>query len=145
MKTKPAWIVVLLLLLTLPVLTACGKDKYADAREIMAAHADVMEAYITGLEEAASPTDCAAVIDAYTAGMEKLIPRLKTFRETYPDLAREGSQDEMPPEIAQEAKRLEELGLRMPAATMNMMKYMADPQVQAAMERMSQAMEKMGN
>jgi uncharacterized protein YjgD (DUF1641 family) len=33
----------------------------------------------------------------------------------------------------------------MPAATMNMMKYMTDPQVQAAMQRMSQAMEKMGD
>jgi hypothetical protein len=142
LKTKRTWIVVWLMLLALPTLTSCGKDKYADAREIMTAHADVMEAYITGLEKAASPSDCAAVIDAYTEGMAKLIPRLKTFRETYPDLAREGSQDEIPPEIAQQAKRLEELGNRMPAATMNMMKYMADPEVQAAMERMTQTMQK---
>jgi hypothetical protein len=136
--------VVLLTLLTLTTLTACGKDKYADARDILAEHADVMEAYITGLENATNPADCAAAINAYTDGMEKLIPRLKTFQETYPDLAREGSQDETPPEIAKEAKRLEALGGRMPAATMNMMKYMTDPQVQAAMERMTQTMQKMG-
>lgn len=144
MKTKSVWMAVLLILFTLTAVTACGKDKYADAREILAQHADVMEAYITGLEKAAGPADCAAVINAYTDGMKKLIPRLKTFQETYPDLARETGNDEMPPEVAQEAKRLEELGGRMPAATMNMMKYMTDPQVQAAMERMTQTMQKMG-
>jgi hypothetical protein len=133
-----------LIALILPALAACGKDKYADARDILAEHADVMEAYITGLENAESPADCARVINAYTDGMEKLIPRLKTFQETYPELAREGSDNEMPPEIAEEAKRLEALGSRMPAATMNMMKYMTDPQVQAAMERMTQTMQKMG-
>ena len=136
--------VVLLMVLILPALAACGKDKYADARAILAEHADVMEAYITGLEKAASPADCAHVINAYADGMERLIPRLKTFQETYPDLARKGSDDETPPEIAKEAKRLEALGGRMPAATMNMMKYMTDPQVQAAMERMTQTMQKMG-
>jgi hypothetical protein len=46
--------------------------------------------------------------------------------------------------VEKEAQRLKTLGARMPAATMNMMKYMADPQVQAAMERMTQTMQKMG-
>jgi hypothetical protein len=126
------------------VLAACGGDKYADARDIMADHAQVMEAYITGLENAANATDCAAAIDVYSAGMEELIPRLKAFREKYPELTKEDG-GETPPEVEKEAKRLEELSVRMPAATMNMMKYMTDPQVQAAMQRMSQAMEKMGN
>lgn len=126
------------------VLAACGGDKYADARDIMADHAQVMEAYITGLENAANATDCAAAIDVYSAGMEELIPRLKAFREKYPELTKADG-GETPPEVEKEAKRLEELSVRMPAATMNMMKYMTDPQVQAAMQRMSQAMEKMGN
>jgi len=125
------------------ILAACGGDKYADARDIMKDHAQVMEAYITGLENAANAADCAATIDAYSAGMEDLIPRLKAFREKYPELIEEGG--ETPPEVEKEAERLKELSTRMPAATMNMMKYMTDPQVQAAMQRMSQAMEKMGN
>jgi len=33
----------------------------------------------------------------------------------------------------------------MPTATMSMMKYMADPQVQAAMQRMTQVMQTMGD
>ena len=144
MKTLLARMAVLLILLTLPVLAGCGKDKYADAREILADHADVMEAYITGLEKAASPADCAAAIDAYSAGMEDLIPRLKKFQETYPELAQGAGGDEAPPEVEKEAKRLEELAGRMPAATMNMMKFMTDPQVQAAMERMTATMQKMG-
>ena len=126
------------------ILAACGGDKYADARDIMKDHAQVMEAYITGLENAANAADCAAAIDAYSAGMEDLIPRLKAFREKYPKLMKEGG-GETPPEVEKEAERLEELSARMPAATMNMMKYMTDPQVQAAMQRMSQAMEKMGD
>jgi len=132
-------------LLILLVLTACGGDKYADARDIMAEHAQVMEAYITGLESAADAAQCAATIDAYTAGMEKLIPRLKTFREKYPEMAKGDDGGETPAEVEAEAKRLEELSARMPAATMNMMKYMMDPQVQAAMQRMTQAMQKMGD
>jgi cell fate (sporulation/competence/biofilm development) regulator YlbF (YheA/YmcA/DUF963 family) len=125
------------------ILAACGGDKYADARDIMKDHAQVMEAYITGLENAANAADCAAAIDAYSAGMEDLIPRLKAFREKYPELMKEGD-SETPAEVEKEAERLEELSARMPAATMNMMKYMTDPQVQEAMQRMSQAMEKMG-
>jgi hypothetical protein len=124
------------------ILAACCGDKYADARDIMKDHAQVMEAYITGLENAANAADCAAAIDAYSAGMEDLIPRLKAFREKYPELMKEDG-GETPPEVEKEAERLEELSARMPAATMNMMKYMTDPQVQAAMQRMSQAMEKM--
>lgn len=132
-------------LLILLVLTACGGDKYADARDIMAEHAQVMEAYITGLESATDAAQCAATIDAYTAGMEQLIPRLKTFREKYPEMAKGNDGGETPAEVEAEAKRLEELSARMPAATMNMMKYMMDPQVQAAMQRMTQAMQKMGD
>ena len=131
-------------LFSLPLLTACGKDKYADARDILAEHADVMEVYITGLNNAANAGDCAAAIDAYTAGMEKLIPRLKAFQEKYPDLAKGGGDDQTPPEVAKEAARLKALGGRMPGATMNMMKYVSDPQVQAAMQRMTQTLQKMG-
>ena len=140
MKPISARIISVALLL---ILVACGGDKYADARDIMKDHAQVMEAYITGLENAANAAECAAAIDAYSAGMEDLIPRLKAFREKYPELTKNGG-GETPPEVKGEAKRLEELSTRMPAATMNMMKYMMDPQVQAAMQRMSQAMEKMG-
>ena len=141
MKPVCVWIFSVAMLLNL---AACGGDKYADARDIMKDHAQVMEAYITGLENAANAADCAAAIDAYSAGMADLIPRLKAFREKYPKLMKEGG-GETPPEVEKEAERLEELSARMPAATMNMMKYMTDPQVQAAMQRMSQAMEKMGN
>jgi len=138
-------IFVVAILLVLSILAACGGDKYADARDIMAEHAQVMEAYITGLESATDAAQCAATIDAYTAGMEKLIPRLKAFQEKYPELVKENNGDPAPAEVEAETKRLEELSTRMPAATMNMMKYMADPQVQAAMQRMTQAMEKMGD
>ena len=145
MKPTCIRIFVVAILLVLSILAACGGDKYADARDIMAEHAQVMEAYITGLESATDAAQCAATIDAYTAGMEKLIPRLKTFQEKYPELAHENNGDPAPAEVEAETKRLEELSTRMPAATMNMMKYMADPQVQAAMQRMTQAMEKMGD
>ena len=40
-----------------------------------------------------------------------------------------------PAEVESETKRLEDLSARMPAATLNMMKFMADPQVQEAMQR----------
>jgi hypothetical protein len=69
---------------------------------------------------------------------------LKAFQEKYPELVNENNADSAPAEVEAETKRLEELSARMPAATMNMMKYMADPQVQAAMQRMTQAMQKMG-
>ena len=132
-------------LLTLILLVACGGDQYADARDIMADHASVMEAYITGLESATTAEQCVATIDAYTAGMEELIPRLKAFQEKYPELTDESGGDPPPAEVEAEARRLEELSARMPAATLNMMKFMADPQVQEAMRRMTKAMEKMGD
>ena len=143
MKAYRTRISVVIIFFTLSALVACGGDKYADARDIMADHARVMEAYITGLENATNATECAATIDAYTVGMEKLLPRLKTFRERYPELAAGGADKEVPPEIEKESRRMEGLASRMPAATLNMMKYMRDPKVQAAMQRMSQVMRKM--
>lgn len=143
MKTFYARLLFVMILL-LPNVPALGDDLYTDARDIMVKHADVMEGYITGLENADSAAACAATIDAYTTGMEDLIPRLKAFQEKYPALAMGTTDGQAPPEVEAQARRIEALGARMPAATMNMMKFMEDPLVQAAMERMSETMEQLG-
>ena len=46
--------------------------------------------------------------------------------------------------MEKEAKRLEDLAVRMPAAMMKTVSYMSDPAVQKAMENMSNEMAKLG-
>jgi hypothetical protein len=127
----------------LGLLTACGNGKHAEARAVMEDNTRVMQAYVDGLEQAGSAEDCAAAINTFTDEMVKLVPRIKALQEKYPDLFQPGS--ETPPELAEEHQRMVEVSDKMQAASMNMMKYMMDPQVQSAMQRMATEMQQMGS
>ncbi|MFH1983105.1 MAG: hypothetical protein ABIL58_14780 [Pseudomonadota bacterium] len=118
------------------VAAACSGSKYSDAKEIVVEQAKITEAYVTGMEKAASGSEMAAAINAYTDKMKELLPKVKAYQQKYPELS--GAQATPPAELEKEMARLEEVSGRVQSATMNMMRFMAHPDVQKAMQRMGQ-------
>ncbi|WP_320043934.1 hypothetical protein [uncultured Desulfobacter sp.] len=118
----------------------CGSTPGDDAADVIRQHADVTEQFVNNLENAHSAQDVAGAVDAYTAGMQELVPLIQGLNEKYP-----GYKDgKIPKELEKEAERLEDLSVRMPAAMMKTASYMMDPAVQKAMENMSNEMAKIG-
>ena len=125
-----------LLTLCLLALTGCGGDKYADARSLMEDQTRVTEDYVNGLEKADSAEAAARVIDDFTDGMKELMPRIKAFQEQYPELAGQSAPADAPRDVQEGMQRLQEASARIQSATMKMMKFMLDPKVQQALQRM---------
>ncbi len=122
------------------LLFGCGSTPGDDAADVTKQHADVTEKYVDSLEKANSAQDVATAIEAYTAAMQELIPRIQSLNEKYPGY----KSGKVPKEPEKEAKRLEELAARMSAAMMKTVSYMMDPAVQKAMEDMGNEMAKLG-
>ncbi len=118
----------------------CGASPGDDAVDVIKAHADVMEKFVDNLEKATSAQDVAKTIDAYTAAMQELIPRIQSLNEKYPEY----KSGKVPKELEKEAERLEDLAARVSSAMMKTVSYMMDPAVQKAMENMGDEMSKLG-
>lgn len=129
----------------LALVAACGSGKYGDANELFKDQAKVTEDYVNGLENAKDAEAVAATIDKYTEGMKDLIPRINAFQEKYPELKDLGKNAKVPEELKDVSERLNAASAKLQAATMNMMKYMMDPKVQQAMQRMGQELSALGD
>ncbi len=141
---RQGWKITGILAAVLLVLAACSSDKYRDARALFNDQAKVTEAYVSGLEQAGNAGDVAAVIDKYTDDMKGLIPRIKAFREKHPDLAAFSNNSATPEELKEETERLKTAMAKVQSATMHLMRYMKDPEVRAAFERMGNELRDLG-
>ena len=138
------WIVVMLLPV-LMIVMACGSDKYSEAQALYIDHAKATEDYVSGLESAQNADDAAAAIDRYTDNMKELIPRIKALQKQHPELREMHANRQVPEELQEATERLEAATEKVQGATMNMMKYMMDPKVQKAMQRMGQELKGLGS
>ena len=118
----------------------CGSSPEDEAADVIKQHVDVTETFVNTLEKADSADDVAKAIDAYTAGMKELIPKIQNLNEKYPEF----EDGKVPEELEKDAQRLEELAGKMSAAMMKTVSYMMDPAVQKAMENMGNEMSKLG-
>ncbi len=125
-----------MLVLSMILIMACGSDKHRDARVLMTDQAKVTEEYINSLEKAQDADEVAAAINQYTDGLKEMVPRIRAFREKYPNFSAWASGGEAPEELQQEVERLNKATEKIQAATMKMMKYMMSPEVQEAMKNM---------
>jgi DNA mismatch repair ATPase MutS len=141
---KRIWVRLTVVIGLLAMVVACGSGKYGDANELFKDQAKVTEDYVNGLESANDGDAVAATIDRYTDGMKDLIPRIKAFQEKYPELKDLAENAKVPEELKDATERLNAASAKVQAATMNMMKYMMDPKVQQAMQRMGQELSAMG-
>jgi hypothetical protein len=118
------------------VLVGCG-SKYNDLVKVDTEYLNAMDEYVTGMGKASSAKDMVKVIDRFADKMEKLAPRIKKTRSRYPELK---NSETVPEELKHIVKKAEALKEKMEAGYMNMMKYMMDPGVQEAQQRLQIAM-----
>lgn len=129
------------IVMALLMLAACESGEYGEIEDIISDQAEITEAYVTGLEEAKSAEEVANVINDFTDGMKKLIPKIKNYQETHPEIWVGG--EDVPEKIKVQQERLEEASDKIKGAFMNMMAYMMDPKVQEAMTNMSTELSKL--
>jgi predicted nucleic acid-binding Zn-ribbon protein len=115
-------------------------SKYSDMIDVNTKFINAMEKYITSTGKADSAKDVAKAINEYSDQMEKLAPQMKKVRDKYPELK---NNTDVPEELESLQKKTQGLEQKMTNSFMNMMKYMMDPDVQAAQERLQKAMIKM--
>lgn len=138
-NTKVGWFIAAIMAIL--VLTACGSGEWGEIEDIVTEQADITVTYITGLEKAESAEDMADVINEFTDSMKALIPKIKTYQETHPEIWTGG--EEVPEKIKVQQERMEEASARIQGAFMNLMNYMMDSKVQEAMMNMSSEMAKL--
>ena len=120
--------------------TGCTGNKYGDLIEVNTRFVVAMQDYIDATGKATNAAAMAEAIDDFAVQVEKLAPRMKEVRTKYPDL---GSSTEVPKELKELEAKSKDLEQKIVASYMNMMQYMMDPKVQAAQQKLQQAMMKM--
>jgi predicted nuclease with TOPRIM domain len=116
---------------------ACG-GKYDDVIKVNEEFAEILEKYASNLQKADNAKDVAAAINDVSEDLEKLAPRMKKLQEKYPELK---TQKDLPPELIESQKSMEKIGEKLAGSFMTLVKYLADPDVQAAQVRFGKAMQ----
>ena len=124
------------------VITACGGggDPYGEAIAVHQEFVDAMESYLNAIEIADSGSAMAAAMDAYADKIETLAPRMKAVASQYPQWK---DQTKIPEALKPLTEKAQSLAQRMAGSFMKAMRYMQDPEVQAAQQRLAQSMTKM--
>jgi predicted nuclease with TOPRIM domain len=109
-----------------------GGGKYADAKKAMGDMFDHMEKLATDLDKAEDAKAVAAALNTFNDAMEKLKPKIQELEKKYPELQDEAN---LPEELAEYSKKMEEMGPKFATAMMKIMQFADDPDVKAANEK----------
>ena len=135
MNVKRAFVVALVG--TIVMMFGCTGSKYSDLVDVNVKFVSAMEDYIAATGKATTAKDIAKAINDYADKVEELAPKIKEVQGKYPELNTGG---EVPEELKAVEEKAQGLGQQVAASYMNMMKYMMDPGVQKAQERLNKAM-----
>ncbi|HPR51311.1 MAG TPA: hypothetical protein PLU81_05950 [Deltaproteobacteria bacterium] len=135
MNVKRAFVFVLIGIIAMMI--GCSGSKYSDLVDVNVKFVSAMEDYIAATGKATAAKDMAKAINDYADKVEELAPKIKETRGKYPELMSGG---EVPEELKAVEKKAQGLSQQVAASYMNMMKYMMDPGVQKAQERLNKAM-----
>jgi hypothetical protein len=118
---------------------ACGGSGGDDPKSVMTDFFKVMDGFFAGVEKADNADDIVAAIDKFSEGMKGVAPRMKKLQEKYPELKnmKDGS---LPAELKEFEGKLKELKPKFIGVMGKFMKYATDPKVQAAQQKMMEAM-----
>ncbi len=114
-----------------------GGGKYADVKDVMNKTLKTMESFIGGMEKAGDSQAVVKAINAFSADMSALKPKLQELEKKYPELK---DQANPPEELKPQFKQMEDMGERMMNAMMKLFQYAQDPEVQKAQEAMNKLM-----
>ncbi len=120
-------------LLVLAVLTMLGCGKYSDAIQLNRQYIDLMDQYLSDLDESGSAADVAKAMNDYADELEVLWPKMQAVSEKYPELKDRSNQ---PEEMKASQQEVEEVAKRFGSSMMKVMPYMRDAEVRKAQKRL---------
>ncbi|MCP3876275.1 MAG: hypothetical protein GY699_24420 [Desulfobacteraceae bacterium] len=130
--------VVAIVMLLTGFFLGCGQDKYDDVVEINNEFIKVTQGYMDGLNKAESGKDVAKAMNKYADEFKKLAPKMKEIQKKYPDLM---TAKDLPEKVTKSQAQSTQIGMDLAGSFMKVMKYMTDPEVVSAQQRMGEAMQ----
>jgi len=112
-------------------------DKYEEARQLFDEYVPALETYLDVVEKAESAPVCARAINTLADEAEELAPKLRELNRKYPELQYEQS---VPPRYAELEKKADALGERFGRSFIRVARFMKDPAVAKANDRLITAM-----
>lgn len=123
------------------VLTVGCGEKYGDAIDVREDFINLMSRYIDDIDRAENAKAVASAMNSYAEGVEALAPEIRKINKKYPELRDPANQ---PEKFKKATKEQEDVMSQFGATFMKTMPYMKDPDVRQAQERMTKAMQSMG-
>ncbi len=114
---------------------ACGGGKYSDLKNSLNDLVKIQDDYVAAIEKAGGAKDVAAAINKYTDSFLKMKPVLESYENKYPELK---TSKEPPSELRDSFEKLQKSAEKLATASMTMLKYINDPEVQKATERLKE-------
>ena len=129
-------------LIALNVAACKKKGRYDDLKEYLEDLIAANEEYLQAVERAGSATEMVKAINEMTDKSADLAKRAEKIKKQYPNLTEISKNP--PPELKGEYARLNALAERLLGITGKMMKYMMDPVVMEATQKMAEQSRKTG-
>ncbi|MCP5106835.1 MAG: hypothetical protein GY950_25855 [bacterium] len=121
-------------------LTACGGGKYAEPKDVLEKYVTAMEDVINAFDKAGDADAVAAALNKYSDYMKDLGPKLKEMSEKYPELS---NKDNPPEELLPLVERLNAAMGKFEGAMAKVGQYATDPKVMEAQKKFMEAMSSM--
>lgn len=112
-------------------------DKYEEARQLFEEYVPALETYLDAVEKSESAPACARAINTLADQAEELAPKLRELNRKYPELQKEQT---VPPRYAELEKKADALGERFGLSFIRIARFMEDPAVAKANDRLITAM-----
>ena len=116
---------------------ACGGGG-DDPKAVMSDLLDTMEGFFEGLDKAENAEDIVAAMEKFSSNMQALVPKMKALREKF-DLT--GMKDgNLPEEFKEFEERFKAIQPKFMGIMGKIVKFANDPKVQAAQQKMMEAL-----
>jgi uncharacterized UPF0160 family protein len=113
------------------------ETKYADAKKVLENLANLIETFVTDMDQADNAKNVAEVLDGFAEAMKELLPKIAEIREKYPELDNE---DTHPQELKSLLQRIDEDFQSMMKSYGKVKEHLEDPAVKAAEAKYNEVM-----
>lgn len=124
-------------------ISGCSNGEYDDLRQMMEQQVELVKETTTKLASARSTGDVVAEVDRFSAAMDQLAPKAQQLAATHREAIEAISRGHIPDALAPVMRRVNELETDFFAAAAGMIRFVGDPQVEAARHKLNQAMKQL--
>jgi hypothetical protein len=128
---------VALLLVSFAACNKGGGGKYGDVKKVFTKYIDATEKFATAMEGVKDADGVVKAIEVYTVAAKELGPQIKGFETKYPEFK---NMDNPPEELKPLTERMQAVATKMMSSMGKIAEYAADPKVQAAQAKLTEAM-----